>query len=218
MANVKNNAAAQETKRKLIEAAGEVFAEVGFERATIKDITDRADASIAAVNYHFSDKQELYFQVVQHAHSAGIKAIRSLIEADRSRDPADRLHAFVHTFLRLALDPGRPAWESALINREMRDPTSTCDRFIADLLEPFIQAFGSLIADLAGDPPPSHRRTRLMVDSVMGQCLYYIHNKCKHERMFPDEPPVASRVDELADHITRFSLAAIRCRDVFDEK
>ena len=31
MANVKNNAAAQDTKRRLIEAAGQVFAEVGFD-------------------------------------------------------------------------------------------------------------------------------------------------------------------------------------------
>src|SRR5207244_282452 len=118
-------AAAQDTKRRLIEAAGEVFADVGFERATIKDITDRAGASVAAVNYHFSDKQELYYQTVQHAHRAGIDAIRTLIDGDRSQAPAERLHAFVHTFLRLALDPERPAWESLLINREMRDPTST---------------------------------------------------------------------------------------------
>lgn len=217
MANVKNNAAAQDTKRRLIEAAGEIFAEVGFERATIKDITDRASASVAAVNYHFSDKQELYFQTVQHAHRAGIDAIRVLIDADRSRAPADRLHAFVHTFLSLALDPARPAWEAALINREMRETTSTCDRFIADLLDPFFDAFGALIAQLAGEPPPSIRVTRLMVDSVMAQCLYYIHNDCKHRRMFPHEPPASARIDEIADHITRFSLAAIRCRDVHAE-
>ncbi|RYG71081.1 DUF1956 domain-containing protein, partial [bacterium] len=171
----------------------------------------------AAVNYHFSDKQELYVQAVQHAHGAGITAIRALIEADRNTDPARRLHAFVHTFLQLSLDPGRPAWEAELINREMRDPTSTCDRYIADLLDPFISAFGSLIAELAGDPPPSARVTRLMVDSVMGQCLFYVYNKHKHARMFPHEPSASTRVDEIADHITRFSLAAIRCRDVHAE-
>lgn len=217
MANVKNNAAAQDTKRRLIEAAGAVFAEVGFERATIKDITDRANASVAAVNYHFSDKQELYVQTVQHAHSAGITAIRALIEADRSTNPAARLHTFVHTFLQLSLDPARPAWEAELINREMRDPTSTCDRYITDLLDPFIAAFGLLIAELAGEPPPSARATRLMVDSVMGQCLFYIYNKHKHVRMFPNEPPASTRVDEIANHITNFSLAAIRCRDVHAE-
>ena len=59
MANVKNNAAAQETRRRLLAAAGEVFAEAGFHAATVKVITDRAGASVAAVNYHFRDKAEL---------------------------------------------------------------------------------------------------------------------------------------------------------------
>ena len=63
MANIKNNASAQETKRKLVEAAGEVFAEQGFERATIKDITERAGVSVASVNYHFGSKDALLFEI-----------------------------------------------------------------------------------------------------------------------------------------------------------
>ena len=203
-------ACAAELRQRLLHTAGEVFADVGFERATIKDITDRASASIAAVNYHFSDKQELYYQVVEHSHHASIVAIRSLIDGDRTREPAARLHAFVRTFLQQSLDPNRPAWHAALIAREMRDPTtSACERFVNEFLDPFIAAFGALITDLAGEPPPPARTTRLLVDSVMGQCLFYVYNQCKHARMFPHEPPASARVDELADHITRFSLAAI---------
>src|SRR5476651_2466907 len=65
MANVKNNSASQETRRRLLQAAGEVFAERGFHAATIKDITDRAGASLASVNYHFRDKSELYAAVLR---------------------------------------------------------------------------------------------------------------------------------------------------------
>ncbi len=65
MANVKNNTATQETRRRLLTAAGEVFAERGFHDATIKQITDRAGASLASVNYHFSDKAELYAAVIR---------------------------------------------------------------------------------------------------------------------------------------------------------
>ena len=215
MANVKNNAAAQETKRRLVEAAGEIFADVGFERATIKDITDRAGASIAAVNYHFSDKQELYYQVVRHAHLAGLNAVHTMVANERQEESAARLHTFVHTFLQQALDPNRPKWEAALIQREMREPTmSACERFTNEFLEPFVDVFGALVTDLAGRPTPSVRTTRLLIDSVLGQCLFYVYNQCKHARMYPDDPPSA-RVDELADHITRFSLAAIQCMRPF---
>lgn len=46
-----------ETQRRLLEAAGEVFAEMGFNSARIRDICKRADANVAAVNYHFAIKK-----------------------------------------------------------------------------------------------------------------------------------------------------------------
>ena len=48
------------TKAKLLEAAGEEFADKGFEKATIRGICELAGANIAAVNYHFGDKEQLY--------------------------------------------------------------------------------------------------------------------------------------------------------------
>ena len=60
----------ESTRDKILSAAGEVFAEQGFERATIRAITERAGANLAAVNYHFRDKAELYTRVVVDACSA----------------------------------------------------------------------------------------------------------------------------------------------------
>src|SRR5689334_23516536 len=54
-----------ETRERLLSAALFVFAERGFERATVKDITDGANANIAAVNYHFGSKESLIRQVLE---------------------------------------------------------------------------------------------------------------------------------------------------------
>ena len=53
----------ERTRDKILSAAGEVFAEQGFEGATIRAITERAGVNVAAVNYHFRDKAELYTRI-----------------------------------------------------------------------------------------------------------------------------------------------------------
>ena len=50
----------EDTKKRLIEAAGEVFARNGFRASTVRQICKRARANIGSVNYHFRDKKGLY--------------------------------------------------------------------------------------------------------------------------------------------------------------
>ena len=48
------------TRTRIIEASVEVFLEKGYDLATIRDICARAQANVAAVNYHFGSKEALY--------------------------------------------------------------------------------------------------------------------------------------------------------------
>ena len=56
------------TRDRIVEAAGEIFAERGFEATTVRDICHAAGANIAAVNYYFGDKQRLFVEAVLRAH------------------------------------------------------------------------------------------------------------------------------------------------------
>jgi len=47
------------TKEKLLDAAEVLFAEHGFDATSVRDITRRAEANLASVNYHFGSKEEL---------------------------------------------------------------------------------------------------------------------------------------------------------------
>ena len=85
------------TKVRLIEAAGEEFAGKGFDAARIRTICDRAGANVAAVNYHFGDKEQLYVETVLDAHRCGWslgEEMRPLPPA-----PAEQLRCFIHHFL-----------------------------------------------------------------------------------------------------------------------
>jgi AcrR family transcriptional regulator len=53
-----------ESKRRLLEAAEQLFAERGFEAVSVRDVTHQAKANVAAVNYHFGSREGLISLVV----------------------------------------------------------------------------------------------------------------------------------------------------------
>src|SRR6201986_1532249 len=89
-------ASEEKTRDKILSAAGEVFAEQGFEGATVRAITERAGVNVAAVNYHFRDKAELYTRVVIDACSARA-AWRDVI-AEAPNPPEERLRSLIRHF------------------------------------------------------------------------------------------------------------------------
>lgn len=63
-ARVAGESAGSATRRKLVEAAEELFSEKGFDRVSVRDVTERAGANVAAVNYHFGSREALVEQVM----------------------------------------------------------------------------------------------------------------------------------------------------------
>src|SRR5437660_978544 len=117
-----------ETRDRLLEAAGEVFAEHGFRDATIREICEKANANVAAVNYHFGDKEELYAAVFDYARTC---AVAQFNESVSPAIPAEeRLRVFIRAVLTRFFDQGRPAWLGKLVAREMIEPTKALDALV----------------------------------------------------------------------------------------
>ncbi len=57
-----------DTKERILIATRELFAEKGFNGTSIRDIASRADVNVAAVNYHFKNKETLYWEIYSTAY------------------------------------------------------------------------------------------------------------------------------------------------------
>jgi TetR/AcrR family transcriptional regulator, regulator of cefoperazone and chloramphenicol sensitivity len=201
------DAAEENTRDKILSAAGEVFAKQGFEGATIRAITERAGVNVAAVNYHFRDKAELYARVVLDACSLG--AVWRDLMANSPDDPEERLRGLIHQFLHRLLDPSRPVWKVRLIVRELADPTKALDELVEKNIRPFRDEFLlPTLRELAGDCC-TRRQLGHISASIMGQCLYYAMCRPILERLKPEFTTGELEINEIAEHISQFSLAAI---------
>lgn len=198
------------TRRHLLEAAGEVFAEAGFRNATVREICQRAGANVAAINYHFGDKETLYVEVLRYAHGKALEKYPLLMDVDESAPPEKKLHAFVYSLLSRIFDKGPTSWHGRLMSREMIEPTPALDSLIEERIRPMSSVLWKVIAGIL-DCPPTDERVLLCAFSVVSQCVFYNHCRPAVAKLFPQLlPHDTASIKELAAHITQFSLAAMK--------
>jgi AcrR family transcriptional regulator len=197
-----------ETRRRLIESAGEVFAEHGFQNATIRQICDRADANVAAVNYHFRDKAELYEAVLRYSHCAA-EAVYAAGRPAQDASAEERLAAYVRTMMSRILDEGRPAWHGKLMSREMTEPTGGLDTLVRDVFHSRFKELFAIVGELLG-PAASHDDVEKCCNSVIAQGVFYQHCKPLLMRMEASLRYDKAGIEELVRHVTRFSLLALK--------
>ncbi|PCI11609.1 hypothetical protein COB72_00225 [bacterium] len=205
MANIKNNSAARETQRKLLEAAGEVFAEHGFHSATIKEITERAGASIAAVNYHFSDKSELYAAVIRRIGDQALRIIPP--EPDKEDSPETQFLKCVEHIVIAMLGRPHVGWESILMAREFAQPSPAIESMFKNVCQPVNQRLSMIISEITGRNP-DEQSIGLSASSILGQCVYFLQHQA-HIDQLHDQLSAQISHEQYAKHIAQFSLAGL---------
>jgi len=196
------------TRERIIDAAGELFAAHGFRGTTVRDICSQAGVNVAAVNYHFGDKEALYGEVLRHLHQGSVCAYPIDMGVATDSTPEERLTAFVRSFLHRLLDEGRPAWHGKLMAMEMADPTPALDDLVEQSILPMFKALEEILRDLLGPDAPQ-AEIEQCGGSVIGQCLHYKHARPVIVRMGLWRLEGLEQVAALADHIVQFSLGGI---------
>jgi AcrR family transcriptional regulator len=201
-------------KVRLLEAAGEEFASKGYDATRIRAICERARANIAAVNYHFGDKQQLYVDAVLHAHQCGMGAAGE--DVPGSLTPAEQLRCFIHHFLSSVLAIHDPDdWRHRLMLREMLHPTAAVDVLIREAIRPKFELIAQIMRRFC--PRADDRKLHALAFSVIGQCLHYKMARTVTERLIGQDAFDELDLDYLTDHITSFTLAALGQAPALDQ-
>lgn len=118
----------QDTKERILAAARQCFARLGYIEATNKQIAEAAGVTASALYNHFPAKPQLYFAVLEVAEAEISEAIEAAVNKD---DPIlVQLKDILRVFAELhQTDPSRAAFMAGISLESMRNPD------IASLLE-----------------------------------------------------------------------------------
>lgn len=199
--------AADITQLRLLDAAGQVFAEKGYQAATVREICRRADIqNLAAVNYYFGDKEKLYAATVRQAFAG--EAAEEMADWPPGTSPASKLRDFLTRFLQGLIGEHRPNWHFHLMARELAQPSAGCLAFVREFARP---RFDRLLAILEEIVPPelSMERRHLLAFSILGQCIHHRCGRAIVALMVGEAETQGYTAGRLADHIADFCLAAL---------
>ncbi|MCB9480266.1 MAG: CerR family C-terminal domain-containing protein [Desulfobacteraceae bacterium] len=200
-----------DTKKKLIEAAGEIFAQKSFRFTTVREICKLAGTHVGSVNYHFRDKEGLYEAVLQYSHIYVLEKYPPDLGLTQTSTPQEKLRAFIHSFLLRILDEGVPAWHGKLMAQEFANPTNAVHKLIEKSIKPLHLYLGSIVRELLQVEKGHRNETAVFLcsQSIVGQCLQYFKGKEVIEAICP-RGFSARDVEMLTEQITLFSLGGIQ--------
>ena len=198
-------AAEPDTRQRLLDVAQSAFADRGFEGAGVRDICAAAGANIAAINYHFGGKEELYIAAVKAAHTCAAQMDTFPIPPPGT-PPVEKLKGFIREMVTRMHAPASPA-AMKLMMREMADPGKAAHVVVTEFIQPAAFALRAILRELL--PGLDESRVLMVGFSVMGQCLFYRQNRPVAELIFGKGAVESLGVESVADHITQFTLAAL---------
>jgi TetR/AcrR family transcriptional regulator, regulator of cefoperazone and chloramphenicol sensitivity len=204
-----------DTRQRLLEAATTLFAEYGFHRTTVRDIAELADVNLAAANYHFGSKRDLYLEVLR-AGFAGIRAAIARRHADvpprqaLARLPRRKVEALltarILTMFEMIVGPP-PGLHARLMQREMTDPGEALPIIVDEFIRPMRGELMTLIAAL--EPTLDEASVERCANSVMGQAIFYRFCRPALLQMLGVDEFPRGIANVLAEHVAEFTIGGV---------
>ena len=195
-----------ETRALILQVAGRLFAEKGFERTTSREICLAAQANMAAVNYHFGSRAGLYEAVLVEAHGQLVR-LDDLEAIGRIGDaPQARVRAVIALLAQRAASQAFPWGLRILVHEMMVAPSPHVSVLMRKAVLPKIQIMMSIVAEVLGlpaDHPAVQRSLALVVMPCMMMTI------APRDLLRQVIPAVYDDEQALVDDMTLYAMAGL---------
>jgi AcrR family transcriptional regulator len=198
-----------ETKVRILQSAEKLFANGGIATTSLRSITTDAGANLAAVNYHFGNKQNLVHEVFRQRldklNSDRLSRLDTLLE--QSAQP--RLEALLEALIFPALDLSRDVKRGGsrfvkVMARAYAENDTDLHAFLSDHYGHVIKKFAAAIG--ATLPKVPHTELRWQLDFVIGALTYVMADFGAH---FSSAGGLGLSAESLACRLVQFAAAGM---------
>ncbi len=197
------------TKERILGAAEQLFAQHGFEGASLRQVTAAANVNLAAVNYHFGSKENLINEVFRRRlDELNARRLAALDTVAASPDVSldSLLDAFIRPALEMSLDRTGGGNFVRVLARAYAEHNDALRKFLSENYGHVMKRFHAVFARLLPDLDKEELYWRL--DIVAGALTYAMADFGVIKR----KPGVTEQMhrERSAEHLIRFAAAGLR--------
>lgn len=168
----------EESRARIVEAAGRLFADRGFNGVSVRELAKRAGVNAAAINYHFGGKEGLYHAVLRQLIDDTepmfapmvVRLREGVAAANGNRAALAAVAAGLFAgLLTNILSRTHLRWQIPILLREAQEPSEGFAMLVSERINPVHDAIAELVAAATGHDPKSPE-ARLITANIMGQC------------------------------------------------
>jgi len=199
------------SRARILDVAEGLFAFKGYDAVTVREITKGARCNLAAVNYHFGNKRNLYLEVFRSRWlpRAGRirRQVKEALRGQTSPSPRAAIRALAEAYIEGPLSDAEQQRHSQLMAREMVRPTEAFDLVVREVMGPLFRDLQELLSPAMKDHP-SHEALMLRIHSILAMVIHFNFARVAVSRMSGREYDAAFK-KQLVAHITEFSLRGL---------
>lgn len=165
------------TKEQLVFAAGELFAELGYDAVSTRMIADKAEVTLGSIHYHFGSKENLFLEACKYALAE--KRCNGFLEvleenpelAEHPSGQAEIIRTAVYRNFHELFRPEKPRWERLILIREVMNPSSALPIIAEQIFKPDSEATRAFFRKIK--PGASDREANAWMDFLHAQIVFY---------------------------------------------